>query len=135
LIKVGNQAVGSFQLNYDVIYISLNGSPDEVPQNSKHTTLVRSPRIVEAKRHGYIAISPEQGDKRSHKLVRLFHHDLMVTGVSIKERESLTTQIGVNYLINAWQRKWMFRTSLIESSIINTHSLFTIFLFYKHRIS
>jgi hypothetical protein len=29
----------------------------------------------------------------------------------------------------------MFRTSLIETSVINTHSPFTIFLFYKHKIS
>jgi hypothetical protein len=53
--------------------------------------LIRGLHILEAKWHGYVEIGLEQGDKRGHELVGLFHHDLMVTGVSIKERESFTT--------------------------------------------
>jgi hypothetical protein len=52
--------------------------------------------------HGYVVVGLERGDKRDHELVRLFHHDLVVTEVSIKERESFTTRGGVDYLIDAW---------------------------------
>jgi hypothetical protein len=88
LIEVGDQAIGSFQLDYDVIYVSLNGPPNEVPKNGEHTMLICCLGVIEAKRHGYKAIGSEQGDKRSCELVGLFHHNLMVTGVSIKKGES-----------------------------------------------
>ena len=37
--------VSLFGLNYDVIDVGLNGSPDEVPEASEHTTLVHSPSV------------------------------------------------------------------------------------------
>jgi hypothetical protein len=102
LIEVSYQIIRSFSFDYDVIYVSLNGPPDEVPKNGEHTVLVCGPRVFEAKRHGYIVVSSERSDERSRELVGLFHHDLMVTGVSIKEGKSLTSRSRVNYLIDTW---------------------------------
>ena len=43
LLKVGYDLVSPFGLDHDVIYVGLNGSPDEVPETLEHATLVRSP--------------------------------------------------------------------------------------------
>jgi hypothetical protein len=63
--------------------------------------LVCSPRVLEAKWHGYVVVGPKRGDKRGRKLVGLFHHDLVITRVSIKEAEGFATRGGINYLIDA----------------------------------
>ena len=46
LLKISNEVVSPFGLNYDVVDVGLNGLPDEVPKASEHTTLVRSPSIL-----------------------------------------------------------------------------------------
>ena len=43
LLKISNQVISLFGLDYDVIDVGLNGSPDEVPETFEHTSLVRSP--------------------------------------------------------------------------------------------
>ena len=43
MFKVGDKVVSSLGLDYDVIDIGLNGSPDEVSETLEHTTMVRSP--------------------------------------------------------------------------------------------
>ena len=42
LLKIGDQVVSPFGLNYDVIDVGLNGSPDEVLEAFEHIVLVRS---------------------------------------------------------------------------------------------
>ena len=46
LLKIGNEVVSPFGLNHDVINVSLNGPPDEVPKAFEHTALVRSPNVL-----------------------------------------------------------------------------------------
>ena len=46
LFKVGDKVVSSLGFDYDVVDIGLNGSPDEVSEAIKHTTLVRCPCIL-----------------------------------------------------------------------------------------
>ena len=43
MLKVSNEVVNPFGLNYDVVDVGLNGSTDEVPETLEDTTLVRSP--------------------------------------------------------------------------------------------
>ena len=45
LLKIGNEVVGPFGLNHDVVNIGLNGPPYEVPEAFEHTTLVCSPSV------------------------------------------------------------------------------------------
>ena len=54
----------------------------------------------------------------------------MVAGVTIKKREKRAPGCRVNNLIDARERKRVFRAVLVEIRIINTQSPFTIFLFY-----
>ena len=49
--EVGDKVVSPFGLNYDVINVGLNGSPDEVPKAFEHTALVHSPSILQTKQH------------------------------------------------------------------------------------
>ena len=72
-------------LDYDVIHVSLNGPPDEVSKVFGHATLVRSPDVLESEQHRNVAKRPKRGDERGRELVGLFHHDLMIPVVRIKE--------------------------------------------------
>ena len=47
LLKIGNDVVSPFGLNHDVVDIGLDGLPDEVPETLEHTTLVRSPSVLQ----------------------------------------------------------------------------------------
>ena len=47
LLKVGNEVVSLFGLNYDVVDVSLNGPPDEVPEAFEHTALVCGPSVLQ----------------------------------------------------------------------------------------
>ena len=90
LLKVGYDLVSLFGLDHDVIHVGLNDLPDEIPQTLEHAALVCSPHILQAERHCDIAERSEWGDERCHELVGLFHRDLMVPGVRIKEAKSFT---------------------------------------------
>ena len=72
-------------LDYDVIHISLNGSPNEVPKAFGHAALVHSPDVLESERHRNVAERSERGDEKGRELVGLFHYDLMIPRVRIEE--------------------------------------------------
>jgi len=59
----------------------------------------------------------------------------MVARVAIKKREKRAPGCRVNNLVDARERKRVFRAVLVEIRIINTHSPFAIFLFYKDWVS
>ena len=46
LLKIGDKVANPFGLNYDVIDVGLNGSPDEVSEAFEHTSLVCSPSVL-----------------------------------------------------------------------------------------
>jgi len=90
LLKVSYELVSPFGLDHDVIYVGLNSSPDEVPETLEHSTLVRSPSVLQTERHCDVAERSELDDERRHELVGLFHRDLIVPGVHIKEAKGFT---------------------------------------------
>ena len=47
LLKISNEVVSPFRLNYDVVDVGLNGPPNEVPEAFEHTALVRSPSVFQ----------------------------------------------------------------------------------------
>ena len=51
LLKVGHDLVSPFGLDHDVIYVGLNGLPNEVLEASEHIALVRSPNVLQSERH------------------------------------------------------------------------------------
>jgi len=85
LLKVGYDLVNPFGLDNNVIYVGLNGSLDEDSETLEHTSLVCSSHVFLTERHRDVAEQPKRGDERCCELVRLFHGDLMVPRVHIKE--------------------------------------------------
>ena len=71
--------------DHDVVHVGLNGSPDEVSETLEHAMLVCSPSVLQIKWHCDVAERSERGDERHRELVGLFHRDLMVPEVRIKE--------------------------------------------------
>ena len=68
LLKIGYEMVRLFGFNHDVIYIGLNGPPDEVPETLEHTTLVCSPSVLQTERHCDVAERSKGGDERCREL-------------------------------------------------------------------
>ena len=99
-IQVGHKAACLPGFDHDVIYVSLYRPAYEVPEDLEHTPLVCSPCVLKAERHGYVAKHSKRGDERSRELVRLFHLNLVVSGIRIKERRSFTPRDRVNYLVD-----------------------------------
>ena len=116
--------VSLFGLDHNVVYVGLNGLPDEVSETLEHTTLVRSPCVLQTEHHCDIAERSEQGDEGCRKLIGLFHRDLMVPRVHIKKAKGFTPLGRVGYLVYMWQRKWILWTRLVETHVVNTHSTF-----------
>jgi hypothetical protein len=56
-----------------------------VSKDVLHTSLVRSARISEAKRHRHVSRHPKRRDEGSCELVGLLHFYLVVLGIGIKE--------------------------------------------------
>jgi hypothetical protein len=86
-IKVGHELVGLLGLDYNVIHVCLDGLSDEIAETFKHTSLVCCSCILQIEWHANVTLQFEWRDKRSHELVRLFHHNLIVARVRIKEAE------------------------------------------------
>ena len=51
MFEVVDKVVSSLGLDYDVVDIGLNGSPDEISEATKHTALVRCPSVLQTKWH------------------------------------------------------------------------------------
>ena len=90
LLKIGYEVVSLFGFDHDVVNVGLNGSPDEILKLLEHTALVCSPSILQTKWHYDIAERSEWGDERCCELVGLFHRDLIVPEVCIKEAKGFT---------------------------------------------
>ena len=81
-----DEITGLSGLDHDVVHVSLDSLPDVLAEDLGHASLVCGPCVSETEWHGQVAVHAEWGDERSRELVGLFHLDLMVTGIRIKER-------------------------------------------------
>jgi hypothetical protein len=86
-LEVGYELVSVFRLDYDVIHVCLNGLSNEITKTFKHTLLVGCSCVLQTEHHANITVRSERHDERSRELVGLFHRDLMVARVCIKEAE------------------------------------------------
>jgi hypothetical protein len=84
-VEVVNQVVRLPGFHDYIVYVCLNVSPDVIPEDMLHTSLVSSACILEVKRHRHVAIHPKRRDERSRELVGLLHFYLVVPGIGIKE--------------------------------------------------
>ena len=99
--QVINEILSLSGFDHDVVYIGLDGLPDVVAKDLGHAPLVRGTCVSEAEGHRHVAVHAEWCDERSCELVGLFHLNLMVARICIKERQGLTPCSGVNDLIDS----------------------------------
>ena len=83
--QVTDEVTRLLGLDHDVVHVGLDSSPDVLAKDLGHAPLVCGPCVSKAERHSHIAVHAEWCDERSRELVGLFHLDLMVTGIRIKE--------------------------------------------------
>ena len=57
-----------FGLDHDVIYVGLDGLPDEVLETLEQTMLIRSPHVFQTERHCDVAERSKWGDERCRTL-------------------------------------------------------------------
>jgi hypothetical protein len=105
--------VNLLRLDYDVVDVDLDRCTDVIAIHVVHASLVCGTNVPQSEGHGSIAIHAILGDQRSRELVGLFHPDLVVEGVGIKEGHGFTSHSGINDLVNPRQRVGIFRTCFI----------------------
>jgi hypothetical protein len=84
-----------------------------IAEHVVHATLICEAGILQPEGHGSIAIHTMWGDERGRELVGLFHPDLVIAGVGIKEGYRFTSCGGINNLINLRQGVGNLWTSII----------------------
>ena len=82
----------------------------------------RGSGILETEWHGDIAEAPEWSDESCLDLVGSIQTDLMVPGIGVQGRQSLTSHGRVDYLVDAGERKMIFRAGPIDMFEINAHA-------------
>ena len=78
--------------------------------------------IFETEGHGDIAETREWGDKRCFYFIWPIQSNLVVPGVRIQKRQSLTTHGGIYDLIYAGEREMILGADPIDVLKINAHS-------------
>ena len=78
--------------------------------------------ILEAEGHSNIAKIPERGDESCFYLIGSIQSDLMIPGISVQKRQSLTSRSRVDYLVDAGEGKMIFRARPIDMFKVNAHA-------------
>jgi hypothetical protein len=107
-------------LDHDVIDVGLDHCADVIAKHMVHALLVCCTYVPQTEGHGVIAMHAIRGDERSRKLVGLFHPDVVIAGVGIKEGQCFASRSGVNDLVNPRElldMLYLNRCSLYTSSI------------------
>ena len=90
--------------------------------------------ILHAKRHYVVAIHPYRSNKCHVHQVGQIPWDLIVAEVSVKKGEKFMSNRRVHNLINLWERKCIFRASIIQVRIVDTSTPLAIFLGNNHDV-
>jgi hypothetical protein len=101
--EIGDEIASFPCLDYNVIDVGFDRSANVIAEHVIHATLICGTDVTQPEGHGCITIRALWGDERGRDLVGLFHPDLMVTGVGIKEGKSFASHSGVNNLIDLRQ--------------------------------
>jgi hypothetical protein len=78
-LDVGNELIIEPCFDDDIIYVGLGDAPDLPLEAFLDSLLVGSTRVLEAERHGFVAVRPKGCDEGGLLLIRLLQGDLVVT--------------------------------------------------------
>jgi len=114
--------------DYDVINVHFNLLMNHVVENSHHGSHVGGTDVLEEERHHPVVIYTPRCNESCFFHVFLIHQNLVIACVTVYKRLHLMFGTVVNQNMDIWQRKIIFRTSLVEISIINTNPHFLVLL-------
>jgi hypothetical protein len=83
--EIRDGVTGFCCLHYVVVDVGLDHRANVIVEDMVHATLICGACIPQPEGHGSITIHTMWGDERGHELVGLFHSDLMIIEVGIKE--------------------------------------------------
>ena len=87
--------------------------------------------IGESKRHNKKFIGAIAGSEGSLVFISRADSDLVIARVEIKFGEVFGFAQTIVEVINAWDREIVFNSNIIETTIVDTHSHGSIFLFHE----
>ena len=87
VFEVGDKVVDGLGLDDHVIYVSFDIAADLLVEAHLDGPLIGRPGVLESEGHGGVAVRPKRRDERRLDLVFFLEEDLVIAGVTIKERE------------------------------------------------
>ena len=90
-----------FGLDHHVIDVYFHSVAELLFEHGGDQSLVGCPRILQPKRHNFVAVGSSWGEECSFVLVLWMHGDLMVASVSIKEAHTLMAYRHIYKLIDS----------------------------------
>ena len=93
-----------------------------------HAALEGGAGVLQAERHGDVAVRPKGHDEGRLQGIGRVQLDLVVVGVGIKEGQQLTSGCGVEYLVYSRQSEWIFGAGFAKTGVINAHAPFVVLL-------
>ena len=78
--------------------------------------------VLQAERHGDVAVHPEGHDEGRLQGVGRVQLDLVLTGVSVQEGQELAPGGRVDDLVDPWEGERILGTGLIEAGVVDTHA-------------
>src|ERR1043165_3703167 len=98
---------------------------------SLNCALISGTSILQTKRHGDIAVSPERGYECSFYLIFHSKFNLVIASCGIQKRQQLAAGRRINHLINTGQSKRIFQARLVQAGVIDTHAPSLVLLHHE----
>lgn len=118
----------------DVVQVAQTYFPFESMQNSVHHSLKGSRSIAQAKGHHVKFVQPVRGDEGGLWTTRVCQGDLPVPRSQVQRGEKLRTLQGVETVVDAEQRVYIFASDLAQMAVIETQSDGTRTMGDAHRL-
>ena len=78
--------------------------------------------VLQIEWHSDITEAPKWGDESCFYLIGSIQTDLMIPGISVQKGQTLAPRSRVDYLVDARERKVIFRAGPIDMLEINAHT-------------
>ena len=109
-------------LHHDVGHVDVDVAAKLREQEFLHAALEGGTGVLQAKRHGDVAIHPKGRDEGRLQGVGRVQLDLMIARVSIQEGQELTPGGGVDDLVDLREGERVFGAGLVEAGVVDTHA-------------
>ena len=109
-------------LHHDVVHVYVDIAAELRQQAFLHAALEGGAGVLQAERHGDVAIRPKGRDEGRLQGVGRVQLDLVVAGVSVQEGQELTPGGRVDDLVDPREGERILGTGLVEAGVVDTHA-------------